>query len=486
VTVYLVGAGPGDPGLLTVRGADLLSRADVVVFDPRAGSVVVDLAPAHAERVDVGGTSEHQPMTQADITDLVSQLARAHHTVVRLIDGDPFVFAAGRIEAEALTAAGVAFEIVPGVTPAIAGPAYAGIPVTKGASSTAVAIVSSRSEDAPGSPTPNWDAIVNSSGTIVILTHGDPLSAIVERLLATGVAPSTPAAVISRATTPRQTSTRTTVAGLAEVQSSDASVVVVGDVVAIDLTWFENRPLFGRKVVVTRSRAQAQALSRQLIDLGAEVVEIPTIAIAEPSDGGAALHAAARRIRDFDWLVVTSPNGARRTMEAFVDVRALGGVKVAAIGPATAQALAESKLVADLVPAEYVAESLLAALGTPTGAGGRVLIARAAVARDVLPDGLAAAGWQVEVVEAYRTVRPDPREHHRRELADADIITFTSSSTVVNFVEAFGVEAVPATVGCIGPITATTAREVGLDVAFEASVHTVDGLVDALLQFLAS
>ncbi len=480
MTVYLVGAGPGDAGLLTVRGEQLLTRADVVVYDGRVDAQVLATAPVRAERIDVTD-ADGAPMAQDDINRVLVDLGRTHPVVVRLAVGDPFVFASGGEEASALRDAGVAFEVVPGVLAAVAAPAYAGVPLTLTPSTAVLTVV----EADASHPPVDWEAIAAADGTVVLLTNHSRVPTIVERLSALGMSGDTPVAAVERGTQPGQITVRTTLAGLAHDASPAASVFVIGDVATCDLRWFESRPLFGHKVAVTRSRAQASVLSSQLRELGAEVIEVPTIAVAEPSDGGAALHAAARRVGDYDWLVVTSANGARRTMEAFVDARALGGVKVAAIGPATAQALAESKLVADLVPRDYVAESLLAALGAPPTGGGRILISRAAVARDVLPEGLVAAGWDVDVVEAYRTVRPEATEVQRRDLAGADVVTFTSSSTVTNFVATFGRESVPPTVACIGPITGATARELGLTVAVEASVHTIDGLIDALLELIA-
>jgi uroporphyrinogen III methyltransferase/synthase len=482
VTVYLVGAGPGDPGLLTVRGAQLLAEADAVVYDGGVDPHLLTVAPARAERIDVTGRTERPPMTHDDVSRLLVELGRTHRVVVRLTPGDPFVFSSGGEEAAALRDAGVAFEVVPGVISAVAVPAYAGLPLTMPETTPSFTVVSA--VDAGHSPV-DWEAIARIGGTVVVLGDASNTPPIVEHLSAAGLSGETPVMVAQRGTRPDQVTVRTTLAGLAHEVPEAPSVIVIGDGAASDLRWYENRPLFGYKVAVTRSRAQASSLSSQLRELGAQVAELPTIAIAEPSDGGAALREAARRIGDYDWLVVTSPNGARCTMGALVDARALGGVKVAAIGPATAQALAESKLVADLVPAEYVAESLLAALGSPPVEGGRVLVSRAAVARDVLPDGLTAAGWDVDVVEAYRTVRPEPPDRQRGELADADVVTFTSSSTVTNFVAGFGIESVPPTVACIGPITAATARGLGLTVDVEASVHTIDGLVDALLEFSA-
>jgi uroporphyrinogen-III synthase len=273
------------------------------------------------------------------------------------------------------------------------------------------------------------------------------------------------------------------------------SKIVVGDVAASDLAWFENRPLFGRRIVVTRAREQASELVSRLAALGAATVEVPAIELREPADGGAALAAAVHRLASGDrpdWLVLTSPNGARRLLAtvraAGCDARALGGIRIAAIGPGTAEALAAGNLVADLVPPRFVAESLLDAFPPPDGpaaTGGRVLLVRAAVARDVLPEGLRAKGWDVDVVEAYTTEPAPLGDGQRAALADAEIVTFTSSSTVTNFLAATGHDAVPPVVAAIGPVTAATARGLGLEVAVEADVHTIDGLVDALCAWAA-
>jgi uroporphyrinogen III methyltransferase/synthase len=259
-------------------------------------------------------------------------------------------------------------------------------------------------------------------------------------------------------------------------------------VAAVDLAWFERRPLFGRRIVVTRTRQQASALSRALRDVGADPIEVPVIEIADPADGGAALRHAVARLATYDWIVVTSPNGAARLGRALdaahLDARAFGAARVAAIGPATAAALRPLGVRADLVPERFVAEALLDALTDAAGPG-RLLLARAEVARDVLPDGLRARGWEVDVVDAYRTVPATVTDRQRAGVADAEVVTFTSSSTVDRFVDAVGIDAVPAVVACIGPVTAQTARDHGLSVDVVAEVHTVPGLVDALVRWAA-
>ncbi len=334
---------------------------------------------------------------------------------------------------------------------------------------------------------------------------------IAERLVAGGLPPDTPAAAVRWGTRSEQHSIRATLATLADHPLEAPSVIVVGAVAGLDLRWFEDRPLLGRRVVVTRTRAQASELSAALWELGAEAVEVPVIEIGPPSDDGAALAAAVTSLAPGDWLVFTSPNGVERTFALIPDTRALGGVQVAAIGPGTAAALARHAVVADLVPERYVAEGLLDAFPDPPhqaemtrrqlltdfaeaaeeadGAGvdvsGRVVIARAEEAREVLPEGLAERGWHVEVVPAYRTQPVVPADDTRAAVAAADAVTFTSSSTVRSFVDAFGRDAVPPVVACIGPVTAATARELGLDVTVEADPHTIPGLVAALRTALA-
>jgi uroporphyrinogen III methyltransferase/synthase len=490
VTVHLVGAGPGDPGLLTVRALEVLQRAEVVVYDRLSQESLLDLAPAGAERIDVGKAPGHVRLPQEGINALLVERGRRGETVVRLKGGDPFVFARGGEEAAALAEAGVPFEVVPGITSAIAVPAYAGIPVTLRHSSTSVTIVTGHEEPGAGEDgTVDWRAVARVGGTIVILMGVARIGRIAAALMAAGRPPDTPVAAVQWGTRPEQRTVRATLATIGDHELGTPSTIVVGEVAARDLAWFENRPLFGRRIVVTRAREQASELVARLAALGAATVEVPAIAVAEPADGGAALAAAVDRVAAgaYDWLVLTSPNGARRLLAALRaagrDARALGSTRLAAIGPGTADVLAAANLVADLVPPRFVAESLLASFpGTGEGdvATGRVLLARAAVARDVLPEGLAERGWKVDVVEAYRTEPAPLDERAAAALADAEIITFTSSSTVTNFLAGAGSGAVPPVVAAIGPVTAATAREHGLTVDIEAEVHSLDGLVAAL------
>ncbi|HET6836198.1 MAG TPA: uroporphyrinogen-III C-methyltransferase [Acidimicrobiales bacterium] len=492
MTVHLVGAGPGDPGLLTVRALELLRRADVVVYDRLSQESLLDLAPAAAERIDVGKAPGHVRLTQSEINDLLIERGRRGEAVVRLKGGDPFVFARGGEEAAALVAAGVPFEVVPGITSAIAVPAYAGIPVTLRHSSTSVTIVTGHEE--PGAEgaegAVDWQAVARVGGTIVVLMGVARIGRIATELMAAGRSPDTPVAAVQWGTRPEQRTVRATLSTIAGQPLGTPSTIVIGDVAASDLAWYENRPLFGRRVVVTRAREQAGELVVRLQAQGAATVEVPAIEIRDPADGGAALAAAADHLGDYGWVVLTSPNGARRLLDAVRDrgrdARAFAQDRLAAIGPGTAEVLASANLVVDLVPPRFVAESLLDAFPEPPGpAGGRVLLVRAAVARDVLPEGLRAKGWDVDVVEAYRTEQAPLTEEQAAAVAAADVVTFTSSSTVTNFLAAIGARPIPPAVVAIGPITAATAREHGLAVDVEAEVHTIDGLVDALVAWAA-
>jgi len=482
MTVYLVGAGPGDPGLLTVRGAELLRRAEVVVHDRLSAEQLLDLAPPEALRIDVGKSPGNARVPQEGINALLVEHGSSGKEVVRLKGGDPTVFARGGEEALALADAGIPFEIVPGITSAIAVPAYAGIPVTQRFSSTSFTVVTGHEDPSLGEDgTVDWDAVARVGGTIVILMGVGRLRAITDRLLAAGRHADTPAAAITWGTRPEQRTVRATLATLADQEIASPATIVIGAVAGLDLAWFERRPLFGRTVVVTRARAQASSLLARLRELGAEAVEVPAIRIDDPADGGAALRDAAARLGTYDWVVVTSPNGAERLLAELRDARAFGAARVAAIGPGSADALRASNVQADLVPERFVAEGLLEVF--PDGPG-RVLIARAAEARDVLPEGLRERGWAVDVVEAYRTVQGRPTAEELAAVAAADVVTFTSSSTVRNFLAVCDV--VPPVVACIGPVTADTAREHGLTVDVEAEVHTIDGLLDALVAHLGA
>jgi uroporphyrinogen III methyltransferase/synthase len=460
--------------------------ADVVVYDRLSAADLLELAPPGAERISVGKTPGRPSMPQDDINALLVERGLAGQEVVRLKGGDPFVFARGGEEAAALQAAGVPFEVVPGITSAIAAPAYAGIPVTLRHSSTSFTVVTGHEDPGAGERegTVDWHAVANVGGTIVILMGIARLQRIVDALLEGGRPADTAAAAVRWGTRPTQMTVRSTLADLpaavAEAGLTAPATIVVGEVAAQDLAWFESKPLFGRTVLVTRPEGQAQPLVAALTQQGAGTIELPVIGITDPADGGAALAAAVDQISTYDWVVVTSANGARRLLGALPDARALGGVSVAAVGPGTAAVLAEGNIRADLVPEQYVAEGLLQEFPAPPAEGGRVLLARAAVARDVLPDGLRAAGWEVDVVEAYRTVPAEPDPVTADVASTADVVTFTSSSAVEHYLEVMA-GWVPPVVACIGPVTADTARRHGLTVTVEAPEHTAQGLVAALV-----
>ncbi len=477
MTVYLVGAGPGDPGLLTVRGAEVLRRADVVVYDRLSIAALLDLAPASAERISVGKTPRGPSTPQEEINRLLVEHGQAGREVVRLKGGDVFVFARGGEEAAALAEAGVAYEVVPGITSAIAVPAYAGIPVTHRGVATSFTVVTGH-EDPWAATETDWEAVARVGGTIVVLMGAATRADIAVRLMDGGLPGTTPVAAVRWGTRPNQRTIRTTLDGLATAEVESPSVIVIGHVASIDLSWFEARPLFGRRVVVTRAREQASELRARLEALGAEVLEVPTIAIEPVADVD-----LRSGLVGAEWVVCSSPNAVTAVTAQLHDARAFGPARIAAVGPGTAAALAAFGVVADLVPERNVAEGLVDAF--PVGTG-RVFLPQAADARPVLADGLRAKGWQVDTVTAYRTVPVVVDERARRVAAGADAITFTSSSTVTNFLAAAGADAVPPVVASIGPVTSSTARDLGIEVTVEADPHTLDGLVAAVVRSLGT
>jgi uroporphyrinogen III methyltransferase / synthase len=485
--VALVGAGPGDPGLLTRRGADLLAAAEVVVYDRLANPALLDLAPVVAQLIPVGKAPGRAERTQGEINALLVEHGRAGRRVVRLKGGDPFVFGRGGEEAEALAAAGVPFEVVPGITSAIAAAAYAGIPVTHRGVSTHFTVVTGHEDPAKGTSDIDWEALARAGGTLVVLMGAGRIEDIASRLIAGGRSPETPVAAVRNGTRPDQQTVRATLATIGDGVRAP-SAIVVGEVAGLDLSWFEARPLFGRTVVVTRAREQAGELRSRLEALGALVLEMPTIAI-EP------VEFMVPNLAEVAWVVFTSGNGVsaffdRGLTAAGLDARALGSARVAAIGPGTTDALTRRGIRADLVPERSVAEALLEAFPAPSRRDGHrhVLIPRAEQARDVLPDGLTALGYDVEVLAVYRTVRgeADPVELARVRRGDVDTITFTSSSTVTNFCDLVGdlPEPRPSVIS-IGPVTTATAVARGLRVDEEAGDHTIEGVVAAVLRRLA-
>jgi uroporphyrinogen III methyltransferase/synthase len=484
--VYLVGAGPGDPELITLKGRRVLERADSILFDHLASTALLDLAPPAAERVYVGKKKSAHEFSQEEICGMLIERARRGWNVVRLKGGDPFIFGRGGEEAEALADAGIPFEIVPGVTTPLGIAAYTGVPLTHREHTSAVTFVTGHAVDAI-----DWDK-VGMSETLVIFMGLTSFGQIARELIARGRSAETPAMAVRWATRPDQETLSGTLATLPalieEAHMKPPATVIVGEVVRLreKLDWFERLPLFGQRIVVTRAREQAGTLAGKLTALGAGVIELPTIEIQ--AGDTAALDAAIERLESYDWLIFTSANGVKRFAARLdaspFDWRKLRA-RICAIGPATREAIDALHLKTDLMGSEYVAEGLLAAFEGYDLGGARVLLPRAAVARDLIPAELARRGAQVDVVEAYRTVTPEGLAVGAREALSGarrpDWITFTSSSTVQNLIAAVGVTALRGIkAASIGPITTRTARELGVEIAVEASSFTVDGLVAAI------
>jgi uroporphyrinogen III methyltransferase/synthase len=478
VTVHLVGAGPGDAGLMTVRARELIARADVILYDRLIPDGALDGARADALLVDVGKVGGGAQVPQEATNDLLLEHGRAGREVVRLKGGDPFVFGRGGEEAQLLRGAGIAFEVVPGVTAGVAAPAYAGIPVTQRGMAAAVAFVTGHEDPGKDETQVDWPALAAFPGTLVFYMGVRKLDRIAAQLVAGGRPSSEPVAVIQRGTFADQRTVSGTLADIAqrarEAGVRAPAITVVGPVAALhdELAWFAAGPLSGRSIAVTRARAQSSALAGRLRGLGARVVEAPAIRI-EPVD------ARLPDLAGFDLLCVTSPNGARRLLEIARDARALAGPAIAAIGPGTAEALRAGGIEADIVPLRAIAESLVEELAER--ALTRVLIARAEQARDVLPDALRERGIDVEILALYRTV-PEPLDGAACEAAlDADYVTFTSASSVRFFFDAAGAPGAGQRIVSIGPVTSTALREHGLEPDIEAAEHTPDGLLAALV-----
>jgi uroporphyrinogen III methyltransferase / synthase len=486
--VYLVGAGPGDPGLMTRRSLELIAQADAILYDRLIPPRALDGARPDAELHYVGKQPGAAALTQDETSDLLVDLGRAGKRVVRLKGGDPFVFGRGGEEAEALAAAGVPFEVVPGVTAGVAAPAYAGIPVTHRDAASAVAFVTGHEDPEKPESALDWEALARFPGTLVFYMGVRQLPQIAERLMAAGRSPGEAAAVVERGTHPGQRTIVDTLAGIAaRVEAEEIrppAITVVGAVGEMreTIAWLEKRPLHAEVVAVTRARAQASGLAERLRELGAEVVETPAIRIVpRPVEGE--LREAIGRIGEYTLICFTSPNGVRLFFDALGggrDARALAGAVVAAIGPGTAAELARHGIRADVVPERFVAEALVEALAGVEVEGRRVLVARAAEARSVLPDSLRERGAEVDDVALYETVAEPLTDAQRAGLERATYVTFTSSSTVRFLLESGARPPARARVVSIGPVTTGTAEEHGLTVDVEAERHDMDGLVDAL------
>ncbi len=494
--VYLIGAGPGDPELLTLKGKRCLEEADVVVGDYLADPRLLRHMKPGTEYIYVGKKAGNHTMKQHEISELLAEKGEEGKIVARLKGGDPFVFGRGGEEIEVLRAHGVAFEEVPGITSAISAPAYAGIPVTHRGVAASFAVITGHEDPTKDQSSIHWDKLAGGVDTLIFLMGVGHTAMIASQLMKYGRSGETPAAFVRWGTRPYQETYTTTLAHAAEdvekMGIKPPAVFIVGDVVSLrdTMNWFDNRPLFGKRVVVTRSRSQASKLVQVLDAKGAECYEVPTIAISKPSDDFAGMDKGIEGLADYQWIVFTSQNGVNcffdRLFSKGKDVRALGHMKIACIGPVTAKELHQYGLHADLVPAAYKAEDLLDEMKKEVKSGEKIFIPRAKEARSLLPEGLAEVGAQVDVAEAYTT---EPDMEYQSTLVEllenhkVDIITFTSSSTVRNLMKLIeGKEALleGVTLACIGPITADTCKEYGLTPAIVSDVYTIDGLVEAI------
>lgn len=502
--VYLVGAGPGDPGLLTVKGMELLSKAEVVIYDRLASPKLLSMARPDAKLIYVGKRVGKHAVSQSEINRLIVQHGLEGKMVVRLKGGDPFIFGRGGEEAEELVKHGIAFEVVPGVSSAIAAAAYSGIPITHRCCAASLAIITGHRKFEVDEAAVDWEGIARTPDTLVFLMAMTNLNGIASKLIQHGRPANTPVAVIEWGTTARQRTVCATLSDIAEkveqAKIGPPSVIVVGEVVALkkQLDWFENRPLFGKKVVVTRSREQASELSQLLEEKGAICLEMPTITLGYPDDL-APLDKAIGNMEGYDWIIFSSPNAVqfffKRLVESGGDARRLGRTKIAVIGTGTADCLRQYLLAPDLIPDHFQAEGLVEAFAKISGKnkemkGKKVLIPRAVEAREVLQQGLEGLGAMVDVVFAYKNTPAPMDEEALCELkSGVNVITFTSSSTVKNFVSTIPPEVKEelktAKVVCIGPVTAKTAQEHGLDVAKIADEATITSLVDAVLEVVS-
>lgn len=498
-TVYLIGAGPGDPGLMTIKGREALGKSDVVVYDYLVNPKLLSLAREDAEIIYVGKKAGSKEKSQGEINRLLVARAIKGKTVARLKGGDPFVFGRGGEEAEALSRKGIRFEIIPGVTSASAVPAYAGIPLTHRDVTSSFAVVTGHEDPSKNGSSIPWDAL-SKIGTVVFLMGMRNIGSNMRKLMENGKASGTPAAVITWGTYPSQVTATGTVGNIARVVKkrkdiASPAIVVTGDVVdfreAID--WYERKPLFGRKILVTRAREQAGAFVALLEEEGAEVIEFPVIEIAPPRSYKA-IDTAISDVRSYDWIVFTSVNGVTRFFERLahsgMDLRELYGVRIAAIGEVTAGEIEKRGIHVELKPDEYRAEGLIDAFGKERIFGKRILIPRAKVARDVLPVTLGKMGAVVDVVPAYETKKPGrgaaSKIMRMLDEGEIDAVTFTSSSTVRNFLEIFPgfktVRGKPA-LACIGPVTVKTLRGSGLSARITPSEYTVEKLAHAIAEY---
>lgn len=494
--VYLVGAGPGDPKLITVKGAECIEKADVLIYDRLASRRLLTLARPDCELIYVGKSPDRHTLKQEEINALLVEKGEEGKVVTRLKGGDPFVFGRGGEEAEELLKAGIPYEVVPGVTSAISVPAYAGIPVTHRDLTSSFAVITGHEDPTKNSSAIAWEHLASSHGTLVFLMGMENLNMIAGKLMEHGRSPDTPVGIIQWGTRPEQ---KVLVGELQNIYQrvkdegfSNPSIIIVGEVVRLreKLQWFEKRPLYGQRIIVTRARHQASALSQQIEELGGEPWEFPAIEITSPSEPGKLAH-AIKNLKRFEWLIFTSVNGVEAFFEELIglgkDIRDLKNIDIVAIGPATKAALEKRCLKVSFVPEEYRAEKIIEGLASRVLPGQSVLLARAEEARDILPESLKALGADVWDVPAYRTILGNANKKELKDLLRekaVTAVTFTSSSTVRNFLHLLDGEKElldGVKLYSIGPITSQTAREFGLTIYQEAREYTIKGLVEALV-----
>ncbi len=503
-TVYLVGAGPGDPGLLTLKGKECIEKADVIVYDYLANRVFLEYANENCEMIYVGKKAGSHTLSQDEINKLICDRANMGLNVVRLKGGDPFIFGRGGEEAQELLKAGIPFEIVPGITSAIAVPAYAGIPITHRDYTATAAFITGHEDPYKDESDIDWEKISTGAGTLVFLMGIGNLRKICNELIRNGRSPDTPAAIILNGTLPDQRTIEGTLKEISDIAERENArppgIIIVGDVVGLrpELCWFEKRPLFGKRIVVTRAREQASVFLARLSELGALCIEFPTIKIAPP-DNWEEMDRTIQLLDSYRWLLFTSVNGVKyffdRLRELGKDVRALRDLRIGAIGPKTAKAVEEKGIVPDLVPDEYRAEAVIKAFEKEGISDLKILLPRASEAREILPEELKKMGAKIDVVKAYRTVMPEEDAGKIRSMLQEkkiDMVTFTSSSTVHNFMKMLGEKADQTgilmngvDIACIGPVTADTAKKYGLGVTVMPEDYTIEGLTDAIVEYFS-
>ncbi len=497
--VYLIGAGPGDVGLMTLKGRHIIEIADTIVYDRLANPRLLNFAKNDAEFIYVGKTPDHHTLKQSEINELLADLAKEGKVVARLKGGDPFVFGRGGEEGERLQEENLDFEVIPGITSAIAVPAYAGIPVTHRTLTSTFTVVTGHEDPTKDDSQINWKRLAEDPGTLIFLMGVGRLPQIINALITNGKSAQTPIALIRWGTRPEQlvvTGTLDTIEDkVARAGLTSPAIIIIGDVVTMreKLTWFEEKPLFGRRILVTRAREQASALSEQIEELGGEALEAPMISVREPEDK-APLYNAIDNIESYDWIVFTSVNGVKFFFNEMKnlkrDIRSLGQTKICAIGPKTKALLEEKGLFVEAMPEVFRAEAVAEILKEKMVKPGKILLPRSNIGRDVLVNELQKLGHTVDDVVCYETVRSDFAGNTLKErLMDKDIhlITFTSSSTVKNFMELINndlslVKGVD--IASIGPITSKTAKDLGLTVDIEADSYTINGLVEAILSYV--